>query len=114
MNIHNQHFILRSERAWPARARLGLHPGAPNAPLDFLPLRGKTAGLLGYGHIARETARLLKAFGVEVIAANTRGEQSKDEGVRLLCLLCLLRLRMSSDGRGKGRADGTVHYPGHW
>jgi lactate dehydrogenase-like 2-hydroxyacid dehydrogenase len=44
-------------------------------------MRGKTAGMLGYGHIARETARLLKAFGVEVVAANTKGVRAADEGV---------------------------------
>ncbi|WVR04928.1 hypothetical protein IAU60_001940 [Kwoniella sp. DSM 27419] len=43
-------------------------------------LYGKTAGLLGYGHIARETARLLKAFNVQVIAANSSGEKRPDDG----------------------------------
>ncbi|WVQ77914.1 hypothetical protein IAR50_007620 [Cryptococcus sp. DSM 104548] len=43
-------------------------------------LYGKTAGLLGYGHIARETARLLKAFNVNIIAANSKGEKRVDNG----------------------------------
>jgi phosphoglycerate dehydrogenase-like enzyme len=36
----------------------------------FMPtvLRGKTAGIVGLGHIGRETARLSKAFGMKVIA----------------------------------------------
>jgi glutamate dehydrogenase/leucine dehydrogenase len=41
----------------------------------------------GYGHIAREAARLFQAHGVEVIAANTKGEKSEDTGVRLISSL---------------------------
>ncbi|WWC69770.1 uncharacterized protein I206_103713 [Kwoniella pini CBS 10737] len=56
----------------------------PPPPGDFgnsgRSLYGKTAGLLGYGHIARETARLLKAFNVNVIAANSTGTKRKDDG----------------------------------
>lgn len=37
--------------------------------------------LQGYGHIGRETARLLKAFNVEVIVANSNGERREDDGV---------------------------------
>lgn len=47
----------------------------------FYKMRGRTAGLLGYGAIARETARLLQAFGIKVIAANSRGERRVDDGV---------------------------------
>jgi hypothetical protein len=43
----------------------------PNAPLT----------LQGYGHIGRETARLLKAFNVDVIVANSNGERREDDGV---------------------------------
>ncbi|GFZ52247.1 hypothetical protein JCM24511_10020 [Saitozyma sp. JCM 24511] len=43
-------------------------------------LIGKTVGLLGYGHIARETARLLKAFNCEIIAANSSGKRGTDTG----------------------------------
>ncbi|ORY21036.1 D-isomer specific 2-hydroxyacid dehydrogenase [Naematelia encephala] len=43
-------------------------------------LIGKTVGLLGYGHIAREAARLFKAFNCEIIAANSTGKRGADIG----------------------------------
>lgn len=39
-------------------------------------VRGKVVGFLGYGYIARETARLFTAFGCRIIAANTTGTRS--------------------------------------
>lgn len=44
-------------------------------------LYGKTVGFLGYGHIARETARLFKAFHCKIIAANSNGTKRPSEGV---------------------------------
>ncbi|KAJ9112501.1 hypothetical protein QFC22_006248 [Naganishia vaughanmartiniae] len=41
---------------------------------------GKTVGMLGYGHIGRETARLFRAFGVDVIAATSSGAARPDDG----------------------------------
>lgn len=43
------------------------------------PLWGRTAGMLGYGALGRETARLLKAHGMRIIAANSTGKASKFE-----------------------------------
>lgn len=43
------------------------------------PLWGRTAGMLGYGALGRETARLLKAHGMRIIAANSSGKASKFE-----------------------------------
>lgn len=42
-------------------------------------LRGKTLGLVGYGDIAKETARLAKAFGMRVVALR-RNAGKPDEG----------------------------------
>ncbi|WWC66023.1 uncharacterized protein I303_108645 [Kwoniella dejecticola CBS 10117] len=41
---------------------------------------GRTAGLLGYGALGRETARLLKAHGMRIIAANTSGKATPQDG----------------------------------
>jgi hypothetical protein len=35
----------------------------------------------GYGHIARETARVLKCMNAKIIAANSSGSKRLDEGV---------------------------------
>ena len=45
-----------------------------------LELRGGTVGLLGYGSIAREIARLLQPFGVEILATKRDLKQTIDEG----------------------------------
>jgi len=37
--------------------------------------------MLGYGALGRETARLLKSHGMKVIAANTSGKATTQDGV---------------------------------
>jgi len=55
-------------------------------PLDrwyqFMPLelRGATVGLLGYGSIAREVARLLQPFDVEILAVKKNLKKIEDRG----------------------------------
>ena len=44
-------------------------------------LKGRTAGLLGYGALGRETARLLQAFGMRIVACNTSGKRTEQDGV---------------------------------
>ncbi|PWN50496.1 hypothetical protein IE53DRAFT_92692 [Violaceomyces palustris] len=55
-------------------------PDSRGKPYAVKSIRGKTFGFLGYGHIARETARLVLPFGARVIAANTTGRRVKDTG----------------------------------
>jgi phosphoglycerate dehydrogenase-like enzyme len=46
-------------------------------------LTGSTVGLVGYGSIAREVARLLQPFGVKVLAAKKNAMQPADRGYTL-------------------------------
>ncbi|WVQ79611.1 hypothetical protein IAT38_001711 [Cryptococcus sp. DSM 104549] len=80
MHIYLQTFNLRTEQKW--NRDIPQLPDAPGTSFgkNGRSLYGKTAGLLGYGHIARETARLLKAFNVNVIAANSNGQRRADDG----------------------------------
>jgi len=43
-------------------------------------LRGKTLGIVGYGSIGRETARLARAFGMRILALKRDPENIRDEG----------------------------------
>ena len=43
-------------------------------------LRGKTMGIIGYGCVGRETARLAHAFGMNIIVATTSGKQAPGHG----------------------------------
>lgn len=43
-------------------------------------LRGATLGILGYGSIGRETARLAHAFGMRILACKRNPDQKTDDG----------------------------------
>lgn len=65
----------------------------------FLPteLRGSTVGIVGYGSIGRQIARLLQAFGTNVIATKKNAMDPRDTGYALEGIGdpegdCLLRL----------------------
>lgn len=61
---------LMNERHWPV----------PRGHLAGASLRGQTVAILGYGSIGREVGRLAHAFGMSVIAINTRAEPHPDTG----------------------------------
>jgi len=45
---------------------------------DVVFLRGQTLGVIGYGEIGRESARLARALGMQVVATSRRGADSGD------------------------------------
>ena len=52
----------------------------------FVPdeLRGHTLGIVGYGSIGREVARLAKAFGLKILVSKRDARHIRDEGYRIL------------------------------
>lgn len=70
----------------------------PHLPC-FLADHGFVSTKKGYGALGRETARLLKAHGMRIIAANTSGKATPQDGYVI---------------PGTGDKDGTFHsYPKH-
>ncbi|KAF7795289.1 hypothetical protein EIP86_006443 [Pleurotus ostreatoroseus] len=72
--LQEQLLVSQNERRWGADGEFG------SGAMFVQELRGKTVGVLGYGHIGREAARLAAAFGARVIAANTSGVRTPQEG----------------------------------
>lgn len=62
----------------------------------------------GYGALGRETARLLKAHGMRIIAANTSGKATEDNSVSRLLLLGRLRLKEQYQVPGTGDKEGAL------
>lgn len=65
-------FDLQQRRMWPARAERA-------SWLSGEEVRGKTLGIVGYGSIGRQLARLAAAFGMRVLAMQ-RGSNRLDSG----------------------------------
>lgn len=62
---------LQRRAEWPAERRKALVPGE---------LRGATLGIVGYGSIGRETARLAHALGMRVLACKRDPQRREDAG----------------------------------
>jgi phosphoglycerate dehydrogenase-like enzyme len=48
--------------------------------MDIEPMRGKTLGVIGYGSIGRETARIAQALGMDVLALKRNPQERRDSG----------------------------------
>ncbi|KAI5477778.1 D-isomer specific 2-hydroxyacid dehydrogenase [Pseudohyphozyma bogoriensis] len=68
-----QHAIYRgrAEKEW-----INVHSDPDFGKYHIKGLRGRTVGIVGYGHIGRETARLAHAFGAHIIALSRSGKKS--------------------------------------
>jgi phosphoglycerate dehydrogenase-like enzyme len=67
----------------PTMIRLRERADWPENRFDILlprPLRGATLGIVGYGSIGRETARIAQAFGMEVLATKRNVRQPAQVG----------------------------------
>ncbi|WWC92018.1 uncharacterized protein L201_006972 [Kwoniella dendrophila CBS 6074] len=94
MKLQIQFHIARTQATWPKRDQVVKECGASGEAFPGnRSVMGKTVGLLGYGHIARETARLFKAFNCKIIAANSKGDRRAEDGYRI---------------SGTGDADGSI------
>ena len=54
-------------------------------------LSGLTVGIVGYGRIGRAVGRVARAFGMNVLALDRRGDRADEEGVRFVNLDTLFR-----------------------
>lgn len=78
LNAYHKQSVLRSIQA---SARWDRTKYVPPASLVGSPeLRGDTMGILGYGCIGRECARLAHAFGMRILAASSTGEKKPARG----------------------------------
>jgi phosphoglycerate dehydrogenase-like enzyme len=48
--------------------------------MDIEPMRGKTLGVIGYGSIGRETARIAQGLGMDVLALKRNPDERSDSG----------------------------------
>ncbi len=83
-------YVMSSILAWAHRMprildyqREGVWPGRRWEKFVPQELRGATIGIVGYGSIGREVARLAKAFGMQVLATKRDPRRVVDEGYRL-------------------------------
>lgn len=80
-------YVFAQLLSWANKTRLWYHYQSQNEwPKQrwdkFLPdeLNGRTLGILGYGSIGREVARIGKAFGMKVLVTKRNVKQPKDVG----------------------------------
>ncbi len=73
--------MLAWAHAFPMTIRAQLrHEWKRTGLMDIEPMRGKTLGVIGYGSIGRETARLADALGMDVLALKRNPNERRDWG----------------------------------
>ncbi|WOO80283.1 putative protein in proB 3'region [Vanrija pseudolonga] len=87
--VPRQIMIARNEQRWALRPEIDAGGGQYYARVTH----GRMAGMLGYGQLGRESARLLKAMGMRIVAANTSGKATPQDGYVI---------------PGTGDADGSI------
>ncbi|KIP01538.1 hypothetical protein PHLGIDRAFT_349364 [Phlebiopsis gigantea 11061_1 CR5-6] len=65
--LQGQILISQNEKRWGSDSEIS------GSWIFIEELRHKTVGVLGYGHIGRESSRLASAFGARILAANSSG-----------------------------------------
>jgi phosphoglycerate dehydrogenase-like enzyme len=101
-----------------------LRTGGPWQQTVGVDLAGKTLGLLGYGKIGRQVAKVGQAFGMNVLAwsANLTADRTGPDGVALAASLeellaasdfCSIHLVLGDRTRGLLDAAALTHLPRH-
>lgn len=68
---------------WQAFQKNGAWPDNQKEQFQPIELRGKTLGILGYGSMGREVARIATAFGMDVLATKRNLKKTSESGHRL-------------------------------
>lgn len=66
--------------AWIRRQQTGKWPARRRETFMLDELHGRTLGIIGYGSIGREIARLASAFGMKILVTKRDARHVKDEG----------------------------------
>src|SRR5208337_2791167 len=90
---HTMGLLLALARRIPEADRLLKQGKWEKKKLTGIELRSKTLGLVGFGNIGREVARLAQAFGMTVLATDpfVSSRLAQDQGVKLVSLEELMK-----------------------
>lgn len=100
----------------PVAGRLGVLSGSSNGGTGWGDLRGRTVGLVGWGHTARRFAELLEPFGCHVLlaSAHARDEELERAGIvrasvgEVFGASRVVSLHAGLNDRTRGQIDATT------